>query len=125
LLSYNKTLTPGQVRNVLTNSCIDIMASGWDQDSGSGILMALAALQNTPAPSTPAYFVPGTMTFSKATGFRATLTGATGSNYQISVSTDLRTWTPLSTLKLTGTSGTFTDASAGSSRRYYRAQLKP
>jgi hypothetical protein len=125
VLSYNKTLTPGQVRNVLTNSCIDIMATGWDQDSGSGILMALAALQNTSAPSTQFYFVPDSMTYSKATGFHATLFGAAGASYQISVSTDLRTWSSLSTLTLTGTSGTFTDASAGSSKRYYRAQLLP
>jgi hypothetical protein len=39
------------VRTVLTNSCIDIMAPGWDRDSGAGILMALKALQNTPAPA--------------------------------------------------------------------------
>ncbi len=51
VLSYNPGLTPAQVRNVLTNSCIDIMAPGWDRDSGSGILMALTALQNTPAPT--------------------------------------------------------------------------
>jgi subtilisin family serine protease len=48
VLSYNPGLTPAQVRTVLTNSCIDIMAPGWDRDSGFGILMALAALQNTP-----------------------------------------------------------------------------
>jgi subtilisin family serine protease len=50
VLSYNPTLTPAQVRTVLTNSCIDIMASGWDRDSGCGILMATTALQNTPPP---------------------------------------------------------------------------
>jgi hypothetical protein len=49
--SYNPTLTPDQVHEILTNSCIDIMNKGWDRDSGNGILMANLALANTPAPS--------------------------------------------------------------------------
>jgi subtilisin family serine protease len=48
--SYNPSLTPDQVRTILTNSCIDIMAPGWDRDSGNGILMANLALSNTPPP---------------------------------------------------------------------------
>ena len=51
VLSYNPSLTPAQVRTVLTNSCIDIMGTGWDRNSGAGILMAYAALQNTPPPT--------------------------------------------------------------------------
>jgi hypothetical protein len=51
VLSYNPSLTPAQVRTVLTNSCLDIMGTGWDRNSGAGILMALAALQNTPPPT--------------------------------------------------------------------------
>jgi subtilisin family serine protease len=123
VLSYNPGLTPGQVRNVLTNSCIDIMTPGWDRDSGSGILMALAALQNTPAPQAAPYFVPGSMTYSKAGGFRVALAGAVNSNYQILVSTNLLTWTTLAALTMTNVNTIFTDASAGSNKRYYRAQL--
>jgi hypothetical protein len=52
--SYNPTLTPGQVGNILTNSCIRIMgATNWNRDSGAGILMADAALANTPLPTGP------------------------------------------------------------------------
>ncbi len=51
--SYNPTLTPDQVLEILTNSCIDIMATGFDRDSGNGILMAENALANTPAPAPP------------------------------------------------------------------------
>jgi len=124
VLSYNPGLTPGQVRNVLTNSCIDIMAQGWDRDSGSGILMALAALQNTPAPqATAPNFVPGSMTYSKAGGFKVALAGAVNSKYQIFVSTNLVTWSSLATLTMTNVNSIFTDATAGSNRRYYRAEL--
>ena len=35
--SYNPALKPEQVTAVLTNSCIDIMAKGWDRDSGYGM----------------------------------------------------------------------------------------
>ena len=44
LKSYNTNLSPAQIRTVLTNSTLDIMASGWDRDSGNGILMPLLAL---------------------------------------------------------------------------------
>jgi hypothetical protein len=44
LKSYNPNLSPAQIRTVLTNSTLDIMASGWDRDSGNGILMPLIAL---------------------------------------------------------------------------------
>jgi hypothetical protein len=49
--SKNPDLTAAQVCNILTNSCIDIMRTGWDRDSGYGILMANLALSNTPAPT--------------------------------------------------------------------------
>lgn len=49
--SYNPGLTPNQVHDILTNSCIDIMGAGWDRDAGNGILMANLALENTPAPT--------------------------------------------------------------------------
>jgi uncharacterized repeat protein (TIGR01451 family) len=48
LKSYNPTLTPDQVRQVLTGSALDIEAPGTDRDSGAGIVMALQALGASP-----------------------------------------------------------------------------
>jgi hypothetical protein len=48
--SYNTNLTTSQVRALLTTTALDIMAPGVDRDSGYGIAMPAAALQNTPAP---------------------------------------------------------------------------
>jgi hypothetical protein len=44
--SANPSLSNFQVRNLLFNSTIDIMASGIDRDSGNGILMAQPAVNN-------------------------------------------------------------------------------
>ena len=122
VLSCNPTLTPAQVRTVLTNSCIDIMAAGWDRDSGWGILMAQAALQNTPPLLSPS-FVSGSLAGLPGGGFQATLAGMAGASYQILVSSDLQTWSPFSTLSMTNTNSVFIDATAGLDRRFYRAQL--
>jgi subtilisin family serine protease len=121
VLSYNPALTPAQMRTVLTNSCVDIMGAGWDRDSGSGILMALKALQNTPAPN---YFVPGSANYSHPGQFQAALGGVVGSNYHILVSTNLQTWSTLTTITMTNVTSIFNDATASSARRFYRAQLQ-
>jgi uncharacterized repeat protein (TIGR01451 family) len=39
------SLTAAQVRSTLTGSAIDVLAPGWDRDSGAGIVMAYQALQ--------------------------------------------------------------------------------
>jgi hypothetical protein len=119
--SYNPLLSATQVRQVLTNSCIDIMAAGWDRDSGWGILMAPKALQNTPVSS---YFLPGTEVF-KAGQFQATVVGAVGSNYNILYSTNLTTWTSLETIKLTNVNSVFTDTHATTVRRFYESKYVP
>jgi hypothetical protein len=49
LKSYNTNLVPSQIRSVLTGTALDIMAVGWDRDSGAGIVMALPALSKAPA----------------------------------------------------------------------------
>jgi len=127
VLSYNPALSPAQVRSVLTNSCTDIMAPGWDRDSGFGILDALTALQNTPAPSAPAppYFVPGTLKRTGTGQFQAMLAGTLGSKYHIQISTNLYTWSNLLTLTMTNTNSMFVDTTATASRRFYRAELVP
>ena len=103
--------TAAQAHTVLTNSCIDIMAPGWDRDSGNGILMALTALQHTPPPN---YFVPGSMTYSDTGSFQVTLGGVVGSIYNIQISTDLKTWSTLATLTITNATSIFTDPTASS-----------
>jgi subtilisin-like proprotein convertase family protein len=50
LRSALPALTPAQVRAALTGSAIDVLAPGWDRDSGSGIVMAYQALQAAGAP---------------------------------------------------------------------------
>ncbi len=122
VLSYNPLLTPAQVRTVLTNSCIDIMAAGWDRDSGWGILMALKALQNTPPPD---YFVPGSAKYSNTGQFQVALAGLINSNYNISVSSNLINWSSLATITMTNVNSIFTDTHTTSARRYYRAALAP
>ncbi|MDY6839220.1 MAG: S8 family serine peptidase [Thermodesulfobacteriota bacterium] len=44
LLSKKPALTPAKVRAALTGSALDIEDSGWDRDSGAGIVMADGAL---------------------------------------------------------------------------------
>jgi uncharacterized repeat protein (TIGR01451 family) len=45
LRSALPSLTPAQVRSTLTGSAIDVLAPGWDRDTGFGIVMAYQALQ--------------------------------------------------------------------------------
>ncbi|HJT00572.1 MAG TPA: S8 family serine peptidase [Terriglobales bacterium] len=46
LLAAQPTLTPGEVRTALNSTAVDIMASGYDRDSGYGIVMALRSIQS-------------------------------------------------------------------------------
>ena len=46
LLAAQPTLMPGEVRTALTSTALDIMASGFDRNSGHGIVMALPAIQS-------------------------------------------------------------------------------
>ena len=48
LLSYNHSLTPGQVRTTLSTTALDIEDPGVDANSGAGIVMAYQALQSLP-----------------------------------------------------------------------------
>src|SRR5262249_32285426 len=52
LLSAKPSLTPAQIRTILTSSAIDIMAAGTDRDSGAGIIMANAAMIAAGVPGT-------------------------------------------------------------------------
>lgn len=44
LLSYRRSLSPAQIRNAMQSTALDIMAPGFDRDSGYGIVSASAAL---------------------------------------------------------------------------------
>lgn len=44
LLSYNPLLTPAKIRSAMQDTALDIEASGWDRDSGYGIVMADRAM---------------------------------------------------------------------------------
>ena len=48
--AYNLSLTPAQIRTLMTSTALDIMAGGVDRDSGSGIVMALPAIQAATVP---------------------------------------------------------------------------
>jgi uncharacterized repeat protein (TIGR01451 family) len=43
--SYNRALTPAQVRSALLSTALDIEGNGVDRDSGAGIVMAPASIQ--------------------------------------------------------------------------------
>ena len=118
--SYNPQLNATQVRQILTNSCIDIMTNGFDFDSGWGILMAPLALQHTPPPSPQ--FVTGSAIYTSGGGFSASLSGVSGTNYTILVSTNLSNWSTLKTVTMTNSVTVFTDSTTSLKRRYYRAE---
>ena len=50
--SANPALTQAQIRTTLTSTAIDIMAAGYDRDSGNGIVMAFEALSSLGIPGT-------------------------------------------------------------------------
>ena len=122
--SYSPTLTAAQVRAVLTNSCIDIMTNGFDRDSGWGILMANKALQNTPVPLV-AQFVPGTTKYSGGNQFQVSLSGVSGSDYDIYTSTNLSKWSKLTTVTMTNAVTVFKDSTATGKQKYYRTTPTP
>jgi subtilisin family serine protease len=51
VLAADPTLTPAQVRTTLTSTAVDIMGSGFDRDSGSGIVMAWDAINSLGVPA--------------------------------------------------------------------------
>ena len=57
--------------------------------------------------------------------FTATLNGTSGSNYVILVSTNLKTWTPLTTVQIGGGSTNFTDTNATGPWQFYLIQARP
>jgi hypothetical protein len=129
LKSAKTNLTSAQIRSALTTGTIDSDASGWDENSGYGIVMAplaLAAVRpaNVPATTTatPAQLnarllISGDLEISVA--------GTVGQNYTLEVSTNLTTWTTLRTLTNSVGTVTFREAQgAAGSYKYFRASAQ-
>jgi hypothetical protein len=57
--------------------------------------------------------------------FTAALDGISGSNYTVLVSTDLKTWTPLTNLQFNGASIHFNDTNALAPWQFYQLQSAP
>jgi subtilisin-like proprotein convertase family protein len=67
VLSGNPGITPAEVRTALTGTAIDIEASGYDRDTGFGIVMANRVLRFTGATPQP-FAVAGNPTVTPVTG---------------------------------------------------------
>jgi hypothetical protein len=65
LLSAKPSLTPAQVRTILTTTALDIEAAGYDVDTGFGIVQAFQAMQAV-SPTPQGNIVLGTVTPSEA-----------------------------------------------------------
>jgi len=98
-----------------------------DQPGDSGALArgwSLALTLNvTPQPAgTPALSTPKALSMEQ---FQFTLAGASGSNYQIQVSSDLSSWKLLRTVKLANSTTNILDSTTNQTPRFYRAKLVP
>lgn len=101
LKSYNPALTPAQIRTLLTSTALDIEGAGYDRNSGSGLIMALAAIQAAPSPDALVVTTSGLTAsglvggpFSPASG-SYTLTNNSGSSFTWSA-TATQSWLTLS-----------------------------
>lgn len=68
MISKESTLTPAQIKQIMTGTAIDLLPAGPDRDSGFGIVDALAALEATcPQPSAVCQDLTRTLTNGAAT----------------------------------------------------------
>ncbi len=84
LLSGNPSLTPAQIRTILTSTALDVEASGYDNVSGYGIIQAFQAAGqvNTAPCNTPSGLAASSVASSSATVSWAAVTGAVSYNLQ-------------------------------------------
>jgi hypothetical protein len=126
VLAADPTLTPAQMRTTLTSTAIDIMGTGFDRDSGSGIVMAWEAINSL---GVPAYANPelSSVTASENPGngngaieagegaiLVLPLTNKSGVKAATGVTATLSTTTPKVYITLPGTSA-YADIAIGSS----------
>lgn len=119
-------ITGVNTANLLINEVQDGDAGPYDvvvANASESATSAPAMLTVLPA-ATP-YFVPGSLYCLPNGQFTGRLAGAPGSNYQIRVSADLKTWKASGVLLMTNRTSEFVDPTVGLQRRFYRAKLLP
>jgi hypothetical protein len=106
--SFNPALTATQISAALTSTAIDIEASGWDRDSGLGILDAFAAVLSVCTPPSAVITAPASVAANSTGNTASVLDAGPGANY---------TW-GITTGTITGGTGTrsitFTAGASGS-----------
>lgn len=98
ILSANPSLTPAQVRTILTSTALDIESNGYDINSGYGIIQAFQAAGqvNTSSCGTPSGLSSNNITTTAATINWSAVTSA--NNYDVDYKThDASTWTNAAT----------------------------
>jgi len=121
LWSYNTNLTTAQIRTALTNTAIDIAVTGWDRDSGAGIVMPVPALQWIYA-----LLQPNIKTFNLTNStVKIAWNSVSNHTYQVQYTTNLAqpNWFNLgSTIAATNVTASTTDAK-GELPKFYRVKL--
>jgi subtilisin-like proprotein convertase family protein len=92
-----------------------VITSGWSLSFTAVSVVNSTQVNNQPPSWTNIAVLPGGI-------FQATLSGAAGQSYAVQASTDLMTWTPISTN--TGTF-TFTNSLTNTQQQFYRAEQLP
>ena len=92
MLQRNSTLTPAQIRTILSSTAVDMNAPGTDRESGAGLIDAFGALGATPV------FSPGSISINDVSltegnagtalmTFTVTRTGGTGGAFDVNFAT--------------------------------------
>jgi subtilisin-like proprotein convertase family protein len=116
LRAYNPSLTPAQIRTLLTSTALDIEAVGVDRDSGAGIAMALQSVTAAASPDVLRVTSPGLSATGAYGGpfagnsavYTLTNTGGAPINWTASKTSSWTTLTSTSGTLLAGASTTVT-----------------
>ncbi len=102
--SYNRALSPAQIRSILTGTALDIESPGTDRDCGAGLVMALAALQSVAGavaptltalnPATGPVGTAVTLTGTRFTGATSVKFNGVAAQFQVDDSTHITTTVP-------------------------------
>jgi len=116
LESYNSTLTPAQIRTLLTNTTL-VAGGGVARDSGYGLVMALPAMQAAPPPP---LVLSGSISSNL---FELSFEALLGQSYTVQTSPTpaSNSWTTLTNFTAQTTNGAIFDTLANTPR-FYRVQ---